>query len=139
MPEVLEAEPQAIKRPVPPGLTPFTSQTASEAARRKHQLERERAEAEELARKAALASATQPDAAKAVCEQLQLIQEVITSTRKALNEDMEPHHRAQMVRAYLDALATQRKLLGIHDPGPSKAPAPPKRERESRSVTGPIG
>lgn len=68
------------------------------------------------------------------------MQEQIDQTRKVLNDktpycpacercELEPHHRAQLLKALDSLLARKSALLGIHLPGPSKAP----RESTRRS------
>jgi hypothetical protein len=64
--------------------------------------------------------------------QLELVGEQIARTRLVLNDErtgycpccersgIEPHHRAQLLKALDTLLDRQRKLLGIRDPGPDK-------------------
>ena len=64
----------------------------------------------------------------AILQQLRLVAEQISHTRSVLNDErdycpacersgIEPHHRAQLLKALDTLLDRQRKLLGIPDPG----------------------
>lgn len=71
----------------------------------------------------------------AISAQLRLVAEQVTRTRAVLNDDtaewcsecerggIQPHHRAQLLKALDSLLDRQRKLLGIPDPG-SRRPSP---------------
>lgn len=76
---------------------------------------------------------------RAQADDLRLVQEQIKRACAVLNDDrmnwcpacersgLEPHHRAQLLKA-LDALLDRKGvLLGIHKPGPSKAPSVSRR------------
>ncbi len=114
---------------LPPRLEPFkfTEERARLAGQRSGEARRAQAVAKANADKPPTPDTVQLQ----VNAQLELVTEAITHMRQALKEDMEPHHRAQLVRSYLAAMETQRKLLGIHDPGPSKAPAAPRQARSA--------
>lgn len=71
---------------------------------------------------------------KAVTAQLNLVAEQITRTRKVLNsEEVEHHHRAQLLKALDSLLDRQRELLGIPRTG-SRRPGPDKPARRQTYV-----
>ena len=133
MPDVLErpAQPPAFLAQILD-----TPEKARAAGIRSGQVRRERAHAIK-----AIGTLTPiPDAVQdAVNGQLRLVAEQITRTRRVLNDDtsewcehcerggIQPHHRAQLLKALDSLLDRQRKLLGIPDPG-SRKPAPERRE-----------
>lgn len=99
-------------------------------------------------------SITQQDAdpAKLACirEQLQIVQEQIAATRAELNEHkpycpacergpMEPHHRAQLLKALDTLLDRQRVLNGIPTPGQLRPTSPRAGRDAQRPPALPIG
>jgi hypothetical protein len=128
------------------GLRPWNSETAALAGQRSGQVRRERAglqPAPELPKQ----ERTQVEAA--IQAQLRLVAEQITRTRAVLNDDtsdwcehcerggMQPHHRAQLLKALDSLLDRQRKLLGIPDPGSRRPAAEGKRDRAPAASSGP--
>ena len=120
---------------VPPQLQRFTwtSAQASAAARRKHELERIRKGSAQLA--LAHIPQTAPD------ERIVLLAEQIARTRMTLNGDLEPQHRAALLRALCDLLDQQRIARGEPLPGslkPSGGPArAPAWTEEPQAACGP--
>lgn len=132
MPEVLEPP---TKNNRGRGLVPFNHERATLAGIRSGQVRRERAGLQPVS----VPPKLNPDSVqRAINAQLNLVAEQITRTRAVLNDDrdywcehckrgaMEPHHRAQLLRALDSLLDRQRKLLGIPDPG-SRKPLPERR------------
>ena len=125
--------PDLLEKPTtpPPGLAPFcfTRETASLAGKRSGQARRQRAALEPINLPLRLPV---DRVERAVNAQLNLVAEQITRTRAVLNDDkhawcdkcerggIEPHHRAQLLKALDALLDRQRKLLGIPDPGVCK-------------------
>ena len=79
---------------------------------------------------------------RALKAQLQLVREQVRSTRLVLNDTagqcpkcsrgpIEPHHRAQLLKALDTLLNRERILLGVHEPGPLKAHEPRQPRRQS--------
>lgn len=136
MPEVLDTPPAKVI-----GI-PFNSAKASLAGQRSGQVRR--LQAAILARKPIDLTPLQPAnlVERTTNAQLDLVAEQIAHTRTLLNDKrsnwcpacerggMEPHHRAQLLKALDTLLDRQRKLLGIGDPAPRKA------ERNSRVSAG---
>lgn len=111
MPDVLE-QPTTLKRPLPPGLTPFDHARAVLAGQRSGQVRRERAAAKLLPPHVPnVQEAAEP------AERLALLAEQITRTRKALNGRLQPHHRAALLRALCELLDQQRIARGEPLPG----------------------
>lgn len=116
MPETCEPQ-QAKLNPRYAGLRPFNSQTAREAALKRHKVERLRVEEADRI----LAN---PPTAPTQDQRLGLLEEQIARTRIALNtDDLQAHHRAALLRALCDLLDQQRIARGEPLPG-SRRPAP---------------
>ena len=116
--------PTPTKRPVPPQLTPWTTERAREANRRKAELRQQRL----LAAPAPLRPPTDTTE-RLTDERLNLLDEQSKLTRKALNEpDLAPKDRAQLVRALCGLLDQQRIARGEPLPG-SRKPAPETTQR----------
>lgn len=110
MPELPEQP--ITKSALPECLKPFlfTSETAAQAARKRHEADRIRKE--EIDRLA------QPPEPALTDERLALLDEQIKLTRLTLNSaKMEPHHRAALVRALCALLNEQRIAKGEPLPG----------------------
>ncbi len=130
MPDLIESP---AVNPRYAGLKPFDHTRATLAGQRSGQVRRERAGLQPV-KAAPVPPASQVQSA--INAQLRLVSEQITRTRAVLNDDdaayceqcerggMPPHHRAQLLKALDTLLDRQRKLLGIHDPGPIKAREP---------------
>jgi hypothetical protein len=91
----------------------FTTANAAEMARRSHAARKLR-EAERKAQ-AALppASARRPAAETQVAAHLEIVREQIRLAVADLSKKMEPHHRAQLLRALDCLLDRERELVGI--------------------------
>jgi hypothetical protein len=139
MPEVLEAPPAHIRH-LPDAARPFTftdHARASAAGKRSGELRRARAAQLFQADKPPIFDSVQA----AINGQLELVASQINRTRDVLNDakyryceecergGIEPHHRAQLLKALDTLLDRQRKLLGIGDPAPVK-----RNERGSRGA-----
>ena len=107
-----------------PKRTWFTAETAVQAARKSHAPTSARNRV-----KAAAMSATEPDDDSPQDTRLILLAEQIARTRDALNgDDLEPHHRAALLRALCELLDKERIAQGKPLPG-SRRPAPEGRSR----------
>jgi len=145
MPDVLDAP---CARPVPPQLRPFAFDKAKATAASKL------AHAARWSRyiSAAPTKELPPVAAndQAVAAQLRLVTEQLKRTRDVLNDDkycycdkcerggIEPHHRAQLLKALDTLLDRQRVLLGIPLPG-SRRPSSERQDRRPIIQLGPVG
>lgn len=145
MPELLEAPAETQPNLSPEFIAHIidTPEKASAAGKRSGEARRERA----MAKQVNGTNPIEPDAVQvALNGQLKLVAEQIAHTRELLNDDdygycehckrsgIEPHHRAQLLKA-LDALALwQRKLLGIADPGPRKPAPEPRQPRRTEAL-----
>lgn len=132
MPELLESPPAETHQKLPDVLKPFTwtREEARQAAQRSAILRTQRAAQNKLTLNA---EPTDLSAQLAVNAQLRIVAEQVSRTRSLLNDDdfrycehcerggVEPHHRAQLLKALDTLLDRQRKLLGIGDPAPRKA------------------
>ena len=141
MPDVLEPP---THRTLPPAARPFifTQATASAAGKRSGAVRR----AAELQRLLTQIPPQQrpPDLSVQQCinGQLELVEEQIALTRTVLNDvrtdycehcergGIEPHHRAQLLKALDCLLDRQRKLLMIPEPGPQK----PRQDRSLPTI-----
>lgn len=138
------AEPPTQSRHLPAVLRPFIfsdPERARQAGLRSAEVRRNKRLAKEQQ-----AKPPEPESAiRAVNAQLELVAEQITHTRAVLNDDdyrycehcerggIEPHHRAQLLKALDSLLDRQRKLLGIPDPGALRPGREKSRERRSYS------
>ncbi len=146
MPDVLEPPIQITQNARNRGLVPFDHERATLAGIRSGQVRRQRAGLQPVTP----THKPEPDhVQRAINAQLNLVAEQITRTRAVLNDDkshwcavcerggMEPHHRAQLLRALDSLLDRQRKLLGIPDPG-SRKPAPERRQSSDERPLAPV-
>ena len=139
MPELIEAPPAHYQK-LPEAAKPFTftdHARASAAGKRSGELRRLRALEQFKADKPPAFDSVQA----AVNGQLELVASQINRTRDVLNDSkyryckecerggIEPHHRAQLLKALDTLFDRQRKLLGIGDPAPVK-----KNERGARGA-----
>ena len=146
MPDLLEPPP--AKRPLPDALKPFQWNRAEAIEARKR--------SGEAKARAKLEAHLDPEVIYeistvkvAIDAQLKLVQEQIVRTRKVLNDDeaewctecerggIQPHHRAQLLKALDALLDRQRKLLGIPDPG-SRRPAQDRHRDHSPAEAVPM-
>jgi hypothetical protein len=123
---VLEAvavlEPPA-KRPHP-RITKENARTLALKSAEVRRRNRDTAEAERLAALRPAAPEGQTDANRAApwSEELEIVQEQITRTRKQLQDNMEPGERAQLVRA-LDLMLDRKRILQERPLPGSRRPA----------------
>jgi hypothetical protein len=115
MPDLAEPPPTTQ----PARRTWFTAETAADAARKSHAA----TSARNRIKTAALA-AFNPEPQPPQDTRLALLSEQIARTRDALNgDDLEPHHRAALLRALCELLDKERIAKGEPLPG-SRRPAP---------------
>jgi hypothetical protein len=130
MPETTEQPIAPAVNPRYAGLRPFNSQTASQAARRKHELDKLRAE-EAKRMPVAMPANDKQD------YRLELLSEQIALTRASLlKSNLEPKDRAQLIRGLCGLLDQQRIARGEPLPG-SRRPKPEREPRTSPTVLEP--
>lgn len=109
----------------------FTADNAAAMAKRAQEAkQRKKREAQEQGNRAQLPAESR--------EELEIVEEQITRTRKTLNDEtpwcpccervsLEPHHRAQLLRALDGLLERRRKLTGRFSPGTLRNPEKPAK------------